>query len=68
MMASREDLVMRFVFSFLLAIMTGINVWQYVTSQPDHNRPKLKLVFLLEALITALAGIYLVVSTAYLLA
>jgi hypothetical protein len=48
--------------------MTGINIWQYVTSQPDHNRPKLKQVFLIEAVITGLAGLYLVLSTAILLA
>jgi hypothetical protein len=62
------DLALRFTFSFLLAGMTGINIWQYVTSQPDHNRPRLKTVFLVEAVITGLAGLYLVLSTAILLA
>lgn len=67
-MVSLEDLALRFTFSFLLAGMTGINLWQYVTSQPDHARPHLKKVFLFEAVITGLAGLYLVLSTALTLA
>ncbi len=55
--------MLRSLFAFLLTGMTGINLWQWVTYTPDPQRPKLKLIFLVEALITAAAGLYLFVST-----
>ena len=66
------DLVLRFVFAGLLWGLSGINLWQYVTASDTDSRgshrPRLKQVFLGEAVIAALAGLYLVLATALLLA
>lgn len=43
-------------------LLCGINVWQYVTAQRDVSRPHLKKVFLLEAVLNLVSGVYLILS------
>jgi len=67
-LASREDLVLRFIFLSLLSGIGGSMITLYVNTPYDARYPYLRKMFLVFAGVCWLAGLYLAVSTALLLA
>lgn len=60
---SLEDVALRLCLGAVQMFMSGIHLWQWVTSSPDRGRPRLKQVFVAFAGLTFTTGLYLIVST-----